>query len=348
MAAGAADGEAEEGGGADVGDVVEDVLADEGVVGAVRFFGVEAEPAGGDEGVGLVGFEFVAGELLPDEAVVGEVVVEGADDVVADVEPVLGPAFAETGRGEEAVDDFFVGVWAGVGEEGVALGGGRGEAGEVEGDATQQGDLFGLGIGVQAVLFEAGEHKGVDRVVDPGGVFDGRGGGAGGRSERPGGGGGVEAAGGERPKEDDREAEEGVRHRPGPSRRENRAGYSSVGSAGAFEILLGKRWEGSCEFAGGGDTIRRRPKFDRTCVAVAPFVSGTSSMLSVESRWSGKCWKMLFEVDKNEQHSTNSGAVDGRVIRVGRERVVERRMSATGAVVLRVGQAGGGLYGRLK
>ncbi len=93
--------------------------------------GYEAEQAGGDQRVVIVGLELVAGQLLADEPVVGQVVVEGADHVVAilvgvgaeavlleafgfavadDVEPVLGPAFAVAGRGEQAVDDFDVGV----------------------------------------------------------------------------------------------------------------------------------------------------------------------------------------------------------------------------------------------
>jgi hypothetical protein len=105
------------------------------------------EEAGGDFDVGVAGGEEVAGDLFHHEAVEGEVLVEGADDVVAeapgvgadvvlfvavglavadDVEPVAAPAFAVGGGGEEAVDERFVGVGGGVLEEGFDFGGGGG------------------------------------------------------------------------------------------------------------------------------------------------------------------------------------------------------------------------------
>jgi hypothetical protein len=93
--------------------------------------GAEGVKAGGDErfvrGVG----QFIAGELLGDEAVVGFVGVQGGDDVVAiapdaglgavalvaarvgvadQVEPVAGPALAIAGIAEESVGEALVGV----------------------------------------------------------------------------------------------------------------------------------------------------------------------------------------------------------------------------------------------
>ena len=84
----------------------------------------------------------VAGELFHNETVVGKVVVEGLNDVVAiapgvrikvifvhaggvgvagDVEPMTSPAFAIVRRGKQAVDDLGVGVWGMVGQEGADL-----------------------------------------------------------------------------------------------------------------------------------------------------------------------------------------------------------------------------------
>src|SRR5947209_3683947 len=83
--------------------------------------------------------ELVAGDLFADQTVVRLVVVEGPDQIVAvvpglgpqlidpvavgvgvadQVEPVLGPSLAVSGRGEQAVDQRLVGVGRGVGEEG--------------------------------------------------------------------------------------------------------------------------------------------------------------------------------------------------------------------------------------
>ena len=93
------------------------------------------EESRGDEGMRAVWGEGVAGDLLADELVVGLVRVERLNDVVAvaprigaelvplkavgvrivgDVEPVARPAFTEMGRGEEFVDQPFVGLWVGV------------------------------------------------------------------------------------------------------------------------------------------------------------------------------------------------------------------------------------------
>ena len=122
VTAGAGDGEAEDTAGHDVDAVVDDVV----------LITEEAAAEGEETHRGECGFvvaerELVGGELLMNEAVEGEVGVEGADDVVAvgvgvgeaafgvadevalgvgvagDVEPVAAPAFAVAGAGEEAV-----------------------------------------------------------------------------------------------------------------------------------------------------------------------------------------------------------------------------------------------------
>ena len=105
------------------GHLEQDLLAvDLGIgVAADDVAGAGAEEAGGDERVVVAREEFVAGDLLEKEAVVGLVGLEGLDDVVAvapglrafgvefvavgvgvadDVEPFQGPAFAVGGRGE--------------------------------------------------------------------------------------------------------------------------------------------------------------------------------------------------------------------------------------------------------
>ena len=168
------------------------------------------EEAGGDVVVlGGVGEE-IAGDLADDEVVVGHVVVHGLHDPVAvevhfagevlfvaggigvagRVEPFAGPAFAEVGGGEEGVDRLFDGPFfalrATKGDLELAeLVQGRGEAGEVEGEAAKEG-VGGSGRGrFQAFGFEAGEDEVVDGVLGPGGVFDRGDGGAFGGLEGP-------------------------------------------------------------------------------------------------------------------------------------------------------------------
>lgn len=124
----------------------------------------EAVKAGGDEVVEVAFGKKVASELFESEFVVGEVVLEGVDDPVAEgvdfaalvlaeafgvgvaseVEPDGGPAFAIVGRGEEAVDGVFEGLGRGVGFECVEFAWGGKQAGEVEGDTAKP---FGAGSG---------------------------------------------------------------------------------------------------------------------------------------------------------------------------------------------------------
>ena len=59
------------------------------------------------------------------------------------VKPVEGHALAVVRIGQEAVGDLLVGAGGGVGQEGIDFGKGRGEAGEVEGDAADQRLLVG-------------------------------------------------------------------------------------------------------------------------------------------------------------------------------------------------------------
>jgi len=141
VASGAADGQAEHG----FSDGVEGVVHDEVEVGVLRVFEAagQGDKAGGDDTLpetffGIFECEDVAGDLFDDELVVGHVVIEGVDDVVAvlvcfgdghvgavaggigvasEVEPMASPALAVILRGEESIDEFGEGVGGSVVEE---------------------------------------------------------------------------------------------------------------------------------------------------------------------------------------------------------------------------------------
>ncbi len=196
VAAGAGDGEAEEA----TGDSVDALVAFVGA--ALDRLGLIPDPGGAAEEAralevvgGGVRVHQVAGELHLDKLVVGKVVVDLFDDPVAvdpgaverhvataagieaadvvvavagHVEPVAAPALAIGRRGEEAVDDLGEGLGRGVLFEGCDLGGGRRQAGEIEGGATDQGALVGHGRGRHALLFELGEDEAVDVGFGPG------------------------------------------------------------------------------------------------------------------------------------------------------------------------------------
>ena len=191
VAAGAAVGEAEEGGADGVGDVVEQFLPALHEVACVALVGEVAVEPGSDERGGVAGVEFVAGDLLADEAVVRLVLVEGVDDVVAvapdvgaglvalealavgvagEVEPVARPALAVARRGEKAINDAVEGGGRVVGEERLHFFGSGQQSGEVERGAADERDLVGGRSGAQVPLFQLREHEGVDGIAHPRGV----------------------------------------------------------------------------------------------------------------------------------------------------------------------------------
>ena len=112
--------------------------------------------------------ERVGRELLEHELRKRRVAVEGADDVITigpgigprqvgfvafafaeadDVEPVAAPALAVIGRSQESFDECFVCPWIGVGDELVdGIGRGR-QAGQVEGEAADEGGAGASGAG---------------------------------------------------------------------------------------------------------------------------------------------------------------------------------------------------------
>jgi hypothetical protein len=148
----------------------------------------KSERRRGWRGVG----EFVAGDLLADEPVVGEIGVEGAHDVIAvapgvaalvvvgetaavgvahDVEPVLRHAFAVVRTGEEAVDEIADGRGGtgamGGGERGDFVGRRR-QTGEIKGGAADEGAGVGRRSRGEAGGAARGE-EGVDRIGGGGG-----------------------------------------------------------------------------------------------------------------------------------------------------------------------------------
>ena len=73
--------------------------------------------------------------------------------VAGEVEPVAGPAFAVLGASQEAVDDGGEGLGGRIRDEGGQLFGRRGEAGEVNRNATEESAFVGGDVGGEAGLF---------------------------------------------------------------------------------------------------------------------------------------------------------------------------------------------------
>ena len=121
----------------------------------------------------------VAGELLDRELVERHVGVQGADDPVAigpevaqvvaleavrvgvagQVEPRPGPALAELRRGEQPIDDRFVGVRARVGDERIDFRRRRRQADQIEGHAADERRAIGFRRGRQPFAFQAARTK---------------------------------------------------------------------------------------------------------------------------------------------------------------------------------------------
>ena len=182
VAAGAREGGAEEGRRGRTDHVVQFVGALVGGQHGVGRFHPVPRTAHEEAGSG-VGSELVPGQLLADEAVVGQVGVEGLDDVIAvgpgvgtrqigleavglreagDVEPVPRPFLAETGRGQQAVDHRVVSSIRGVGDKGGDFLRRWRQSDDVEvGASDERAGVCGLGE-TEALGFECR----VDEVVD--------------------------------------------------------------------------------------------------------------------------------------------------------------------------------------
>ena len=83
-----------------------------------------------------------------------------------------GPSLAVLGRGEQPIDQLLVGVGRWVVDEGFHLGRLRRQAGQVEGQAADQGRPVGLVRRLEALLLQLREQEAVDRVDRPRGILD--------------------------------------------------------------------------------------------------------------------------------------------------------------------------------
>ena len=154
--------------------------------------------------LGRVGQE-IAGELFRQETVVGQVVVERAQDPVSprpgehplvarvapgvgvarEVHPGHGQVFAVARGGQQRIDLLLESVRGLVGQEGVDLRGGRRQTGQHQGDAAQPRRAVGRGVRAEAGGFGLGEDEAIERVLGPVGGLHRRGGVLLGADERP-------------------------------------------------------------------------------------------------------------------------------------------------------------------
>ena len=134
--------------------------------------------------------EEIAGKLLGREAVERHVGIEGPNDpvpphplpgvtvllesvgigVAGGIEPRQRHPFAVMRAGKEPVDEFFVGVRSGIGDEGVDLLGRRRDADEIGREAADEGRPVGFRGRGHARPLDTGQNKNVDRVADPAAV----------------------------------------------------------------------------------------------------------------------------------------------------------------------------------
>ena len=157
-----------------------------GVTGPVP--GTADEHARGDDAVARHRFEDIAGQLLAHELIVGLVVIEALDHVIAvvpgavarvvvfkslalgvadDVEPVTPPTLAVVGGGKEVVDEAGIRGLRGIGQERLDLLRARREADEIEEQSTDQDMSIGWERGGNAGLSELVEHPGINRTPRP-------------------------------------------------------------------------------------------------------------------------------------------------------------------------------------
>ena len=135
-----------------------------------------------------VGFGIeVAGKLVLDEVVIGQVLVEGPDHPISvrchfaimvmvnavgvgeahQVEPVLGHVFAVLWLGQQAIDQALVGVRRGVGEKGLDFLAGRRQTGKIEAQAPDQSATVCGRTRCQAFRLESAQDESIDRLLAP-------------------------------------------------------------------------------------------------------------------------------------------------------------------------------------
>ena len=95
--------------------------------------------------------------------------------VAGDIEPVLGKAFAEAGRGEQVVCRGGIGGFAAlgcIGFEGRNLGGSGRQAGQVEGGSTQPGGGLGFGRRLEFLGLKFRQDIPIKGLTSPRGVAE--------------------------------------------------------------------------------------------------------------------------------------------------------------------------------
>ena len=164
-----------------------------------QHLGAEREEAGGGpvfELRGVVGSgKKISGQLFLHELIVRLVLIERANHVIAIppcvpvhqvlvepvrigitgyIEPVPRPSLSIMRRGQQAVYDFCERIETGVGQERVHFLRCRGQPGQIECGAADQGALIGRGRRLQAFQFERAQDEGVDRRLNPRDILYGR------------------------------------------------------------------------------------------------------------------------------------------------------------------------------
>ena len=132
--------------------------------------------------------ERIANDLFADELIVGRVLVEGANDVIAiwprvrtlgvdleavrvrvahDIQPVLRPTFAVAWRSEEFVHDALVGIATTILHEGIDLLLRWRQSDEIEIDPPQPAHAIRLRRRLEPLLVQARENNAIDVVPCP-------------------------------------------------------------------------------------------------------------------------------------------------------------------------------------
>jgi hypothetical protein len=188
MAAGALEPESEKDIGGGIGDFGKDEVPLTAGITIVVFVDPVSEESSGHECCGIFGEEFVSGELFLEKAVVGLVLVERLDNVVAvapgigavevgavavgvgianEIKPDAGPALAVGGALEELIDEFFPRVGPVVAEEGFDLLRSWGESGDFERESAEKRETVGLRSGLEVLASHGLEQKPVNLVAAP-------------------------------------------------------------------------------------------------------------------------------------------------------------------------------------
>jgi hypothetical protein len=87
--------------------------------------------------------------------------------VVGDVEPVASPTLAVSRRGEQPVDEVFIGLGRGISGKGFHFSGGGRQSVQVVSQAADQGAPVGFGGRRESFVAQFREHERVDRRLDP-------------------------------------------------------------------------------------------------------------------------------------------------------------------------------------